>query len=136
MIKVILKQFDTPKEENLQKDIDWFCNSFGLCSGRDTLLTSNRIVSDILKQAAENKRIYSETIASDLSLNQNLINHHLRNLISSGLIIREKKQIHIRGGSLKEAVREIRKDALRILSSIEEVAEDIDEELGLKNRHL
>ena len=49
-------------------------------------------------------------------------------------MVRERKQILIRGGSLTEAVKEIRKDALRILDTIETIAEEIDEEIGLKNR--
>ena len=134
MAQVILKQYNKPTKDNVEKDIKWLCDSFGISSGRDTSFTSNRIVADILKQAAEQKRIFSETIADNLKLGQNLINHHLRNLINSGLIIRERKQILIRGGSLKEAVKEIRKDALRILDSIELIAEEIDEELGIKNR--
>ncbi|HHI04033.1 MAG TPA: ArsR family transcriptional regulator [Candidatus Woesearchaeota archaeon] len=134
MAQVILKQYNKPTKDNVEKDIEWVCDSFGLSSGRDTSFTSNKIVADILEQAAEQKRIFSETIADNLELSQNLINHHLRNLINSGLIIRERKQIFIRGGSLKEAVREIRKDAMRILDSIELMAEEIDEELGIKNR--
>lgn len=134
MAQIILKQYNKPTKDNLEKDIEWLCHSFGLSSGRDTSFTSNRIVAEILEQAAEQKRIFSDTIADNLELSQNLINHHLRNLINSGLIVRERKQILIRGGSLKEAVKEIRKDALRILDSIELMAEEIDEELGMKNR--
>jgi len=134
MTQVILKQYNRPKEEDVKKDVEWFCDSFGLKSGRDTRDTVNRIVFDILEQASENKRIFSETIAEDLELSQNLINHHLRNLINSGIILRERKQITIRGGSLTEAVKEIRKDALRILDTIEVIAMEIDENLGLKNR--
>lgn len=134
MTQLILKQYNRPKEDDVEKDIEWFCDSFGLTSGRDTAYTANRIVFDILEQASENRRIFSETIADNLELSQNLINHHLRNLISSGIVIRERKQILIRGGSLTEAVKEIRKDALRILDSIEAMAMEIDEEIGLKNR--
>ncbi len=134
MVQVILRQYDKPKEEGVSRDIDWFCDSFGLSSGRDISSTSTKIITDILSQAAEERRIYSETLANDLQLSQNLINHHLRNLINSGLIIRERKQILLRGGSLKEAVAEIRRDALRILDVIEEIAEEIDHELGLRHR--
>ncbi len=134
MTQIILKQYDRPKEDNVDKDIAWFCDSLGIVSGRDTAYTASRIVVDIINMASKDKRIFSELLAENLELNQNLINHHIRNLINSGLIIRERKQILIRGGSLKEAVREIRKDALRILDTIEEIAEEIDEELNLKNR--
>ena len=134
MVQIILKQFNRPKEENIDKDIKWFCDSFGLTTGRDTAYSSNKIIVDILNQISENKEVFSEKLSENLELSQNLINHHLRSLINSGIVVRERKQILIRGGSLTEAVKEIRKDALRILDTIETIAEEIDEELGLKNR--
>lgn len=134
MSQIVLKQLVRPKEYSLNDDLTWFCGSFGLSSGRDICLTSHKIISDILEQASEEKAVFSDTLAHDLHLSQNLINHHLRNLISSGLVTREKKHILIRGGTLREAVVEIRKDALRILDAIEGIAKEIDKELGLKNR--
>ena len=135
MKEVILRQYNKPRD-TLEEDIEWICDSFGLKSGRDTESTCNKIVLDILNQKSENERVTSETIANNLELTQNLINHHLRRLIKSGLIIRENKEILIRGGSIKEAVREIRNDTLRMLDAIEKIAEDIDDELNIKNRQI
>lgn len=62
------------------------------------------------------------------------VNHHLRNLNDSGLLYRKKRLIYLRGGSLKAAVKEMRKDSERILDELESIAEEIDSIMGLKNR--
>ena len=134
MVELKLKKINKPKKGDVEKDINWFCDSLCLSSGRDIEFTSTKIISDILNKISKHKKIFSESIAEDLNLKQGLVNHHLRNLIDSGMIVREKKQIFIRGGSLKEAVIEMRRDALAILESIEKMAEEIDGGMGVYNR--
>jgi len=134
MAELKLKKINKPKKGNVQKDIDWFCDSLCLSSGRDTEFTSTKIISDILSKISEHEKVFSEGIAEDLDLKQGLVNHHLRNLIDSGIVIREKKQIFIRGGSLKEAIIEMRREALSMFDNIEKIAEEIDNEIGIHNR--
>jgi predicted transcriptional regulator len=62
------------------------------------------------------------------------VNHHLRNLNDSGLVYRKKRLIYLRGGSLKAAVKEMRKDSERIFDELEYMAEEIDSRIGIKNR--
>ncbi|MEZ5336318.1 MAG: ArsR family transcriptional regulator [Methanolobus sp.] len=133
--QIILINLEKPREKKLEEDIRWFCNSFGLSSGRDTENLVTQIVLDLLQQLAENQdRISSDIIARSIEVNQSRVNHHIRNLINSGLIYREKRGLYIRGGSLKAAVQEMRKDSERIFQELEEIAEEIDEQMGLKNR--
>lgn len=129
-----LKKLNKPTKGDVDQDINWLCHSFGLCSGRDTQYTSKKIVAQILDKASEKEEVKSEGIAYDLGLSQGLVNHHLRSLISSGIIIRDKKRIYIRGGSLKQAVREIKREAIAMFEDIEDMAEEIDQELGLESR--
>ena len=133
--QIILVNLEKPREKRLEEDIRWFCDSFGLSSGRDTENVATQIVLDLLQQLAENQeKISSDIIAQSIEVNQSRVNHHIRNLISSGLIYREKRGLYIRGGSLKAAVQEMRKDSERIFQELEEIAEEIDEQMGLKNR--
>jgi predicted transcriptional regulator len=134
MPELKLKSINKPVEDDLEKDINWVCNAFCLSSGRDTDSSANRIVVDILKKISNDEIIFSDTIADDLNMTRDLVNHHLRRLINQGVVVREKKQITIRGGSLKEAVLEIKKDAIRLFDSIETIADDIDVKLGISNR--
>ncbi|WMW22464.1 winged helix-turn-helix transcriptional regulator [Methanolobus mangrovi] len=133
--QIILINLEKPREKKLEEDIRWFCNSFGLSSGRDTENIATQVVHDLLQQLSEREgKISSDTIAENLDVNLSRVNHHIRNLISSGLIYRQKRALYIRGGSLKAAVQEMRKDSERIFQELEEIAEEIDEQMGLKNR--
>ncbi len=133
--QIILINLEKPKEKKLEEDIDWFCNSFGLSSGRDTENIATRIVQDLLLQLAEkDDKVSSDAIAENLEVNLSRVNHHIRNLIKSGIIYREKRGLYIRGGSLKAAVQEMKKDSERIFQELEIIAEEIDERMGLKNR--
>jgi hypothetical protein len=50
------------------------------------------------------------------------------------MIYRRKRLLYLRGGSLKAAVQEMRKDSERIFDELEVMAEEIDRKMGLKNR--
>lgn len=132
--QIILVDLEKPREKNLENDIYWLCNSFGLSSGRDVENMATRIVMSLLDKVSEKERISSEMIANALGVNPSRVNHHLRNLINSGLIYREKRKLYLRGGSLKAAVQEMRKDSERIFDELEAIAAEIDQEKGIQNR--
>lgn len=133
--QIILINLEKPREKKLEDDIHWFCNSFGLSSGRDTENIATQIVHDLLQQISEREdRVSSDVIAENLDVNLSRVNHHIRNLINAGLIYRQKRALHLRGGSLKAAVQEMRKDSERMFQELEEMAEEIDEQMGLRNR--
>lgn len=132
--QIILINLEKPVEKDLEKDIHWFCDSFGLSSGRDVEDISKKIVMDLLSNLARNEGVTSEMLARSLDINLSRVNHHLRNLIGSGLVYRRKKMLYLRGGSLKAAVREMRKDSERLFDELEKIAEEIDDEVGLMSR--
>ncbi|WP_406656894.1 winged helix-turn-helix transcriptional regulator [Methanolobus sp. ZRKC2] len=133
--QILLIKLEKPREKKLDQDIHWLCNSFGLSSGRDTENLATKIVIDLLEQISDNEeKVSSEKIAESLEINPSRVNHHVRNLINSGLLYRERRKLCLRGGSLKAAVQEMRKDSERMFNELEEIAEEIDRQMGLKNR--
>ncbi len=132
--QIVLISLEKPRDKNLEDDVRWLCDSFGLSSGRDTEDMVLRIIMDMLRMLAEEDRVTSESIADNLDVRLARVNHHLRNLIGSGMIYRRKRLLYLRGGSLKAAVQEMRKDSERILDELEVMAEEIDRKMGLKNR--
>ena len=133
--QILLVKLEKPREKKLDQDIHWLCNSFGLSSGRDTENLATKIVIDLLEQMSDNEeKVSSEKIAESLEVTPSRVNHHVRNLINSGLLYRERRKLYLRGGSLKAAVQEMRKDSERIFNELEEIAEEIDRQVGLKNR--
>ncbi|KKG14783.1 hypothetical protein EO98_00275 [Methanosarcina sp. 2.H.T.1A.6] len=132
--QILLRNLEKPQIKSLEEDLLWFCDSFGFSSGRDTENTANRIIFSLLEKLSNDEISSSEILAEDLDMKISRINHHLRNLNDSGLLYRKKRLIYLRGGSLKAAVKEMRKDSERILDELENVAEEIDSIMGLKNR--
>ena len=131
--QIILNNLNKPTEKNIQKDIIWIGKSFGLNPGRDTRGIAMQIFNEILTNE-QRPTISSNLLADELDLSIGMVNYHLRNLIDSGLFCREKRLIVLRGGSLKAAVQETRRDTNRIFDKIELIASEIDEALGIKNR--
>jgi predicted transcriptional regulator len=124
-----------PIRKDPDEDIKWLCGSLGLCSGRDTEELSRKILIGLLQRFAEEKKpIASEDIAFDLKIKQARVNHHIRNLIESGFVYRDKKKIFLRGGSLKSTIEEIKKDTERVFDELINIAEEIDNSVGINNR--
>jgi predicted transcriptional regulator len=134
MQEIIIHRIPKPHQFELDQDFGWICDSLGLCSGRDIDRVSKQVMLFIMKNQMSDKQITSELISRELLVSQGIVNHHVRNLLDTGLLYRDKRVIMLRGGSLKCAVEELRKDAMRILDDIEQIAAEIDEALGLDNR--
>lgn len=134
MKQIIIKCLDKPQEKNIDQDIEWISDSFGLCSGRDIDCTANKILDRMLKRLPQQERIPSESIAEELHISQGMVNHHIRSMVDSGMIYREKKLILLRGGSLRSAVESMRKDVNRAFEEITTIAEELDQSLGFRNR--
>lgn len=132
--QIILINIEKPVEKDIEKDIHWFCDSFGLSSGRDVEDISKKIVMTLLSNLSRHEGVTSEMLANSLDISLSRVNHHLRNLIGSGLVYRRKKMLYLRGGSLRAAVCEMRKDSERIFDELEKIAEEIDDEVGLRSR--
>ena len=132
--QIILKYLEKPHVKSLEDDLLWLCDSFGFSSGRDTENTATRIVFTLLDRLSNEQITSSESLAEDLEIKISRVNHHLRNLNDSGLLYRKKRLVYLRGGSLKAAVKEMRKDSERIFDELESIAEEIDLRIGIKNR--
>lgn len=131
--QVILRQLERPVGSD-EEEHCWFFNSLGVESGRDTEHVAMRIVLSLLQNLPEHRGIPVEKIASDLAIANPRVNHHIRNLVETGLVYREKQRIYIRGSSLRSMIREIRKDTLRILDDLEQAADELDTSFGIENR--
>ncbi|AYK14604.1 MAG: ArsR family transcriptional regulator [Methanosarcina flavescens] len=132
--QIILRHLEKPRVKSLEEDLLWLCNSFGFSSGRDTENISTRIIFSLLDKLSNDEITSSEALAKDLEMKISRVNHHLRNLNDSGLLYRKKRLIYLRGGSLKAAVKEMRKDSERIFDELECIAGEIDSRIGIKNR--
>lgn len=132
--QIILRQIERPARIQKDEDLYWFCDSLGVDNGRDVHHIATRVILSLLENLPATRGIPVEQIAEDLVVSSPRVNHHIRNLIDTGLVYRHKQKIYTRGSSLRSMVQEIRKDTLRILDDLELAAAEIDEAYGLGNR--
>ena len=132
--QIILRQIERPARIRKDEDLYWFCDSLGVENGRDVNHIATKVILSLLENLPETRGIPVEQIASSLVVSNPRVNHHIRNLIDTGLVYRNKQRIYIRGSSLRSMVQEIRKDTLRILDDLEVAAAEIDEAFGIRSR--
>ena len=129
--RIIIMDVNKPREEKVKNDIKWICESLGFTSGRDTEDTSFKILREMLEQFKKNEVVATEEIAKSLRIESPTVNHHIRNLMETGFVFREKRKVALRGGSMSAAIDEMRRDSDKMFEKIMEVAKKIDEEFGL-----
>ena len=129
--RLILQNLPRPHKRDLIEETYWLCDTLGLSSGRDLDNLSTQIILKILENSSDYPGISSEDLGSLLEISQGRVNHHLRNLSRSGMVYRDRRLIHLRGRSLRDSIREIRRDANRIFDELETVADEIDSLVGV-----
>lgn len=132
--QIVLKQIERPVQVRKNDDLYWLCDSLGVENGRDIDHIATRVILTLLENLPDSRGIPVEQIADDLIVSSPRVNHHIRNLVDTGLVYRHKQKIYIRGSSLRSMVQEIRKDTLRILDDLEQAAAELDEAFGIANR--
>lgn len=132
MTNLILNKLAKPVRQNLDKDISWICDSLGLCNARDTHSTSTEVFKVILQKG--DQELTPEMISQQLHIEHQRALYHIRALIKAGILIRNKKHIELREGSISRIIDELQEDANSIFASMRKIARDVDEHLGLENR--
>jgi len=132
--QIILRDLQKPRNINLNEDIEWLGNSFGFSAGRETERIMFQVLQTALQKIAGEGFTSTENISDHLDISIQRVNYHLRTLMESGFLFREKRLIFIRHGSVKAAIEEMRRDANRIFDNLSKMGGEIDEALGLRNR--
>ncbi len=126
MKKIIIQDIDKPKVNRVKEEVKWICDSLGLMSGRDLDDISFKIMYELLELFSEDNLISTDEVAKSLKIESPRVNHHVRGLMESGIIFREKRKIALRGGSLSAAIEEMRRDSDMMFSRLLEVSKRID----------
>jgi len=131
MKKITIQDIDKPKEDKLKDEVKWICDSLGLMSGRDLNDISFKVMYELLELFSKDNLISTDEVAKSLKIESPRVNYHIRGLIESGIIFREKRKIALRGGSLSAAIEEMRRDSDMMFSRLLEVSKKIDETFEL-----
>lgn len=132
--RIILQEVRKPVQKQVREDVVWLCDSLGFSTGRDIEHATPKTVAALLELLARRPGVQSEYLAERLGFSHGRVNYHVRSLIDSGFLYRERRLIHLRAGSVKASIEALRKDANRLFDELSDVAEEIDEALGYANR--
>jgi len=120
-----------PEQDNLNYELQWLGNSLGLFNIRDKDKSCFRIFIALLKAIKRNEMLSSDEIADKLNLSRGTVVFHLNKLMNSGIVVSKNNRYMLRVDNLKELIDEVERDMKKACASLREVAEDIDEKLGL-----
>lgn len=127
--KILIRDINKPKNLSLKNQVRWICESLGLVSGRDTEDISFKIMFELLKLLSKNKSVSTEELARALKIEPARINHHIRCLMESGIIFREKRKIVFSKGNLTESIKDMKKQSEKIFDDVLEISERIDKKI-------
>jgi len=125
----LTEQRDTPRD--VREQINWLCRTLGLQQGHDNIM--EKLFQTLLYDAAKrDEGPTSERLSQLLAAEQQRVNYHLRTLIETGLVKREKKRLRLKEPTLAANIRELQRRVNTILAKSIRTAEEIDQRLGLR----
>ncbi|MBD3252914.1 ArsR family transcriptional regulator [Candidatus Pacearchaeota archaeon] len=128
-MKITIREINKPRHhrERISDELKWICESLGLMAGRDVEDTSFRIMKELLNEFRTKTIVPTECLVRSLKMEAPRINHHIRNLMETGILSRKKRKITLKGGSLSAAIEEMKRESDRMFERILEVSKKIDD---------
>ena len=132
--KIIIRDLEKPPEKNIEEDIEWICECFGFYERIDRDKTASLIFKKLLESRTSGGGLSSTKLGEETSVTRAAALNNLKRMICSGLIVKEGNEYQIRCSSLFLTINEMHRDVDRIFEDIEQIAKDIDENVGIKYR--
>ena len=120
-----------PVQKNVNQELQWLGSSLGLFNLRDKDKSCFRVFIELIKNAKIGKPLSSDEIAYSLGLSRGTVVHHLNKLLDSGIVVEAERGYILRVSNLRDLINEVEKDLERTLDELRDMAEEIDESLGL-----
>ncbi len=133
-MKITIIKLRKPAEKDVNADLHWFSKSLGLFGDRDKEKSCFRVFLELIKAIKRGKGLSSDEIALRSNLSRATVIHHLDKLREAGLIVHSEGKYILRVENLENLITEVKKDILRTLGDLHDIAKDLDEELGLIKR--
>ena len=132
--KITIIRIRKPVNKDINRDLQWFSESLGLFGSRDKEKSCFRVFIELLKSTRSQKPTTSDEIAFRANLSRATVIHHINKLIEAGFIDAAKGGYILRVDNLETLVSEIKQDMNRYFLELEEMAKELDDELGLLKR--
>ena len=132
--RITLIKLRKPSLKNVNTDLQWFSESLGLFGERDKEKSCFRVFMELIKAIRMRRLLTSDNIAMKSNLTRATVIHHLRKLQESGLVVHENGKYILRNDNLEDLINEIKRDVFTLLQDMHDIAEELDDELGLNKR--
>lgn len=132
-IRISIRAVEKPFKKDLERDLNWLCSSFGFCNETQQK-TASEVLKELVEHIARGEKITSTQLSSEVGMSRGAVIHQLNRLADAGLIRKEGRKYVLRGGSVYRTIKEVQRDIQRIFEDLEEIALEIDEQLGIRRR--
>lgn len=129
-----VKKLREPVKKQLDRDIEWICNSLGFLTPRDQDKTAFKILKALINSAKKGKGLTSEELTEYVEPTVGSVIYHLKKLMKAGLVVKLNSYYELRMNSFLKTIEEIEKEITIALSDIKMIAKDIDDKVGLAHR--
>lgn len=129
-----LRELRTHPGEDAERSLKWLCQSLGFCGDRDKDDTSLAVFRVLLEAAREDRGLTSTEIAKKCNLSRGTVIHHINRFKKSGLVVHKGNIYMLRRSTLSQTLREIKKDTLKLINDMSEVATQLDSFYGLERK--
>ena len=129
--KITIINIRKPAPDNVNQELQWLGSSLGLFNLRDKDKSCFRVFIELLKAAKLKRPFSSDELAYRLNLTRGTVIHHINRLMESGLVVHEANRYMLRVNKLSELIDEVEEDVVRTCKSLKQIAEKIDDRLGL-----
>lgn len=130
----VVRKLREPTEKEIDKDIEWVCNSLGFVTPRDQDKTAFRILKALIEAAKKKKGLTSEELTEVVEPTIGSVIYHLKKLMKAGLVVKINSTYELRMYSFMKTIEEIEQEIGMTLADIKVIARDIDHKVGLEHR--
>jgi predicted transcriptional regulator len=127
--KITVVRFNTEAPEQIDEELQWIGSSLGLFNLRDKDKSCYRIFITLIKNAKKEKAVSSDEIAYHLDLTRGTVVHHLNKLLNNKIIKIVDGKYLLRAKTLKDLIELLKKDTMKMLDDLKEVADNVDKKM-------
>ncbi|NTV23176.1 MAG: ArsR family transcriptional regulator [Nanoarchaeota archaeon] len=123
---IIIRRSLRPESENMNDELQWFCDTLGLFGTRDKDKSCFRLFVVMLRGMRQNNGMTSDELAEKVGLSRGTVVHHLHKLIGSGLVKQEMNHYMLRVNNLSTLIDEVEKDIITTMDELRKSAGELD----------
>lgn len=132
-LRITINGREKPFNRKKAEELEWLCSSFGFCQD-----TQQKTASDVFKKLAEHaakgEPLSSTELSGEVGMSRGAVIHQLNRLAAAGLIRKEGRRYMLRESGIHRTIKELQRDVDRIFEDLEEIALELDEQMGFGRR--